>query len=356
MSVDNLGPIRFEEQYFERIWGGRRLERDLGKTIPADVPIGEAWLISDHPSAESVVSEGSLAGKTLRQLLDADADAVLGSRAQLTVHGRFPLLLKILDAADWLSVQVHPDDECAARLGEPDVGKTEMWHVLQADPDSELICGLDRSVDPDAFIAAARDGRLDDMLPRFPVVPGDAVFVRAGTVHAIGGGILLAEIQQNSDLTYRIYDWNRVDASGKGRELHLEKTRAATHFGSTHRGKQTPLELADDSGAEKREILAACRYFAAERVQCNGKWRRATGKASFHIVLCIDGSANLEAGSGVAALLPGQACLVPGAVPEFTVEGGCTVLDYYVPDRVRDVEEPLKAAGHSAESIGHLLS
>ncbi len=356
MNADNLGPLRFEEQYFERIWGGRRLESDLGKTIPADVPIGEAWLISDHPSAESVVAEGPFAGKTLRQLLDIDANAILGSRAQLTVHGRFPLLLKILDAADWLSVQVHPDDECAARLGEPDVGKTEMWHILHAEPNSELICGLDPSVDPDAFIAAARDGRLDAMLPRFTVAPGDAVFVRAGTVHAIGGGILLAEIQQNSDLTYRIYDWNRVDASGKGRELHLDKTRAATHFGSTHAGKQTPLELQDNSGAVKREILAACPYFAAERVRCSDAWRRATSRTSFHILLCIDGSAQVSAGSGISSLSMGQACLIPGTLPEFSVKGTCTVIDYYVPDLLEDVENPLQTAGHSRDAISRLLS
>lgn len=351
MNADHLGPIRFAEHYFERIWGGRRLESDLGKTIPPNVPIGEAWLISDHPSAESVVSEGPHAGKTLRQLLDADAVAILGSRAQLTVHGRFPLLLKILDAADWLSVQVHPDDECAARLGEPDVGKTEMWHILQAEPNSELICGLDPSVDPDAFIAAARDGRLDATLPRFPVAPGDAVFVRAGTVHAIGGGILLAEIQQNSDLTYRIYDWNRVDPSGKGRELHLEKSRAAIHFGSAHGGKQTPLDLADDSGAVRREMLAACQYFAAERVQCKDSWRRDTGRTSFHILLCINGSAKVVAGSGTVHLSKGQACLIPGTLPEFTLEGSHTVLDYYVPDLVRDVERPLDTSGHSRDAI-----
>ncbi|GMV94699.1 MAG: mannose-6-phosphate isomerase [Candidatus Hydrogenedentota bacterium] len=356
MNGDHLGPIRFEEHYFERIWGGRRLESALGKIIPPNVPIGEAWLISDHPSAESVVAEGPLAGNTLRQLLAADADTILGSRAKLTVHGRFPLLLKILDAADWLSVQVHPDDECAARLGEPDVGKTEMWHVLQAELDSELICGLDPAVDPEVFITAAGNGRLDDMLPRFTVAPGDAVFVRAGTVHAIGGGILLAEIQQNSDLTYRIYDWNRVDASGKGRELHLDKTRAATHFGSDHGGKQRPLELPDDAGAAKRELLAACRYFAAERVQCCGAWRRITHQRSFHIILCIDGSAHVLAGPGGAILTKGQACLVPGKHPEFTVDGSCTVLDYYVPDLVLDVEAPLEAAGHSRDAILQLLS
>lgn len=356
MNADHLGPIRFEEQYFERIWGGRRLESELGKALPPEVPIGEAWLISDHPSAESVVAEGPVAGKSLHQLLDTDAATILGSRARLTVHGRFPLLLKILDAADWLSVQVHPDDECAAALGEPDVGKTEMWHILQSEPDSELICGLDPSIDPDAFINAARGGRLDEMLPRFTVAPGDAVFVRAGTVHAIGGGILLAEIQQNSDLTYRIYDWNRVDASGKGRELHLDKTRAATHFGSTHGGKQTPLELADDSRAVKRELLAACRYFAAERVRCNDTWQRDTGRTSFHILLCIAGSAQVSAGSRFVILSKGQACLIPGAIPDFSIKGTCTVLDYYVPDLLQDVENPLQAAGHSLDAISRLLT
>jgi mannose-6-phosphate isomerase len=355
MDSRTLGPIRFEEQYFERIWGGRRLDTALGKTIPAGVPIGEAWLISDHSSAESVVAEGLLTGATLRELLDQDPASILGARAELTVHGRFPLLLKILDSSDWLSVQVHPDDECAARLGEPDVGKTEMWHVLHADPGSELICGLDPAVNADIFIDAARCGKLDGLLPRFNVAPGDSVFVRAGTVHAIGGGILLAEIQQNSDLTYRIYDWNRVDSSGKSRELHLDKAREATHFGSAHGGKTTPLCLLPAPERGERHLLAACQYFAAERIRCLDAWRRDTRGDSFHIVLCTEGMGRIVAGPGAVKLSTGQACLVPGSLPEFHAEGNFTILDYYVPDPVRDIEQPLSVSGHSSEAIHGLL-
>lgn len=356
MNLNSLGPLRFKEHYFERIWGGRRLESIFGKAIPPDVPIGEDWLISDHPSAGSVVSEGPLAGTTLRQLIEQNAAAILGSRASLTVHGRFPLLLKILDSTDWLSVQVHPDDACAARLGEPDVGKTEMWHVLHADPGSELICGLDPNIRADEFVMAAHEGNLEDQLPRFTVSTGDSVFVRAGTVHAIGGGILLAEIQQNSDLTYRIHDWNRTDASGTPRELHLDKSREATHFGAQHGGKAAPIDLPDAPEGGERLLLAACQYFAAERVACASTWQRNTRGESFHILLCIEGVVRIEAGDGQIELAPGQAAMVPGCFQEFVVNGHGALLDYYVPDRELDIEIPLRAAGHSHDTLQSLLA
>ncbi|MCC6698103.1 MAG: class I mannose-6-phosphate isomerase [Candidatus Hydrogenedentes bacterium] len=354
MDLNALGPLRFQEQYFERIWGGRRLASVYGKTLPPDVPIGEAWLVSDHPSAESVVSDGPLQGQTLRQLLDYDARAILGSRAVLTVHGRFPLLLKLLDSSDWLSVQVHPDDACAARLGEPDVGKTEMWHVLHAEPGSELICGLAPSVSRGELLHAVQSGTLGQLLPRFTVAQGDSVFVRAGTVHAIGGGILLAEIQQNSDLTYRLYDWDRVDASGTPRALHIEASAEAIHFGSHHGGKSGPLVFPGDSPTGgKREILAACRYFAAERIACPAQWRRETRSESFHLLLCIRGELTVSCGAGDAHLTPGQACLVPGRFPAFEVEGPADFLDYHVPNLETDIFSPLTGV-YSQEEIARV--
>ena len=201
MGRERLPILRFEEGYFERIWGGQKLESFYGKPIPAAKPIGEAWIVADHAAHESRVDGGPCAGKTLGQLLEADAPGLLGTCAKATVHGRFPLLLKILDAHDVLSVQAHPDDACAERLGEPDVGKTEMWHVLDAEPGSELICGLDPGAGGEAFAAAVRNGSLEDLMVRFAVTEGDSVFVPAGTVHAIGRGILLAEIQQELDIS-----------------------------------------------------------------------------------------------------------------------------------------------------------
>jgi hypothetical protein len=207
MSTVLPGMLRFEEAYQPRPWGGHRLATALGKPAPTDTPIGEAWLVSDHPSHVSRVAEGPWAGHTLHEILKAVPEALLGTLARPTPQGRFPLLLKLLDAAEPLSVQVHPDDHHALRLGEPDVGKTEMWYVLDADPQSCLYCGLHADTTPEQLTQGIHNGGLVEHLITFPATPGASVFVPAGTIHAIGAGILIAEIQQNSDLTYRLYDW-----------------------------------------------------------------------------------------------------------------------------------------------------
>jgi mannose-6-phosphate isomerase len=343
-------PLHFTPILKERVWGGAKLSSYLRESIPDTSVIGEAWLISDHPSAESVVDNGPHRGQTLRELLTEDADAILGRLASLTPHGRFPLLLKILDAGTPLSVQVHPDDSCAKRLAEPDVGKTEMWHVIQADAGSELVCGLDPAVDAAGFRTAVERGGIEDAMTRFETVPGDSVFVSAGTVHAIGGGILLAEIQQNSDLTYRIYDYDRPGPDGNLRELHLDKAAEAIHFSSSHGGKNGALELPDQN-AVSRSMLAACRYFAAERWTLNGPYTHDTRGDSFHVVLSINESATVTTEGGESQLSEGQAVLVPGDADEYTIEGHGTALVYYVPDLVRDIVEPLQTAGHGTEAI-----
>lgn len=346
-----LGVLRFQEAFFPRIWGGDKLERAFGKTVPSGGPIGEAWLVSDHAEHESVVAEGPHEGRTLRDLLEADAPAILGSRAAPTPHGRFPLLLKLIDAGDMLSVQVHPDDATAARLGEPDVGKTEMWHVLHAGPGAELICGLDPGLRRDAFAKAVRDGSLEADLVNFPAPAGASVFVPAGTVHAIGGGLLLAEIQQNSNVTYRLYDWGRVDANGRPRELHVEKALEATAFGQGHSGLNTPLSCLRQG--VRCEILAACRHFAAETVQIADVYARETG-GSFHILLVNAGKLEIAGGAAKAAVRPGEAVLIPGGLKGFSVAGTGELLDYYVPDLQGDIVAPLQAAGHADAAIAAL--
>jgi mannose-6-phosphate isomerase len=348
-----FGLLQFEEQYMERIWGGEKLNDVLGKPIPQDKPIGEAWVVSDHPSAVSKVSAGPRAGQTLHDLIDEDSGSLLGSQAALTVHGRFPLLLKILDANDVLSVQVHPDDETAERLGEPDVGKTEMWHVLQAEPGSELICGLKPEVEPEAFRKAVDEERLEECMVSFPVEPGASVFVAAGSVHAIGAGIVLAEIQQNSDLTYRLYDWGRVQDDGSRRELHIDKGLEAIHFDSQHTGANHPLTMFE--GATKQTVLAACRYFAAELLELNGQvFQRNTGRRSFHILLGKSGLVRLGMNGEEVVLKPGEAAMVPGHAEEFSLGGRGTVLDYYVPDLKMDIAGPLYAAGFEHKELVRL--
>ena len=344
--------VQFEPAFFERIWGGRRFTTLLGYDAPQNVPLGEAWLISDHPAHESRVSNGPWRGQTLHDLVLSSPDYLLGSSAAPTIHGRFPLLLKILDAAEVLSVQVHPDDEDAMRLGEPDVGKTEMWHVLASDPGSVLICGLDPAVTPEQFEVAVGDGTIQASMKSIPAVPGTTAFVSAGTVHAIGAGILLAEIQQNSDITYRIYDWDRTDAQGRARELHLDKAAQVTRFGNSHIGASRPLGYQLD-GAEVT-VLGACKYFVNELISVDGTFARDTGGRSFHILMPRDGEMVIRAGEESCVLQACRAVMIPAGAGVYSITGTGKVLNYYVPDLEADVIRPLRAAGHDSESIGQL--
>jgi mannose-6-phosphate isomerase len=347
-------PLFFEEHYFERIWGGRGLAERFGKALPADTRVGETWLISDHPSAESVVASGAWTGRTLHDLIELDAEGILGTRPKLTPGGRFPLLLKLLDCNDILSVQVHPDDECAARLGEPDSGKTEMWHVLHTEPAAELICGLLPGIDKSRIESALREGKIMDTLQRVQVRAGDSVTVPAGTVHAIGKGIILAEIQQNSDITYRLHDWDRVDASGKARALHVEKSLGAIHFGRQHPGVTRPLDL-PASDCAHRQLLAATRYFAAERIEFSGEWVIRTSDRSFHIVLAIIGQPKFLRDNRIHDLPPGNAILIPSAAHEVHLLGHAAVLDYYVPDLHEDIRRPLSEVGYTETEIRSMI-
>lgn len=352
--MDTMGLLQFEDAYFERIWGGNKLQTLFNKAIPPK-PIGEAWLVSDHPVHESVITNGPLAGQTLREIIQRDSQAVLGARPQLTHSGRFPLLLKILDAAQVLSVQVHPDDACAERLGEPDVGKTEMWHVLQADPGSELICGLDTSVTPDNVRSAIEQNTLENLMNRYPVHEGTSILLPAGTIHAIGAGIVLAEIQQNSDLTYRLYDWGRLDDSGQPRQLHIDKAMEAIQFHFQHNGPATPLDLPHPDA--HRTVLAACTYFATELWQVEAAVQRVTDGQTFHILLAIEGNLTASADDGAQAYLaPGQAVLVPGQHEGFTVTGNGRFLDYYVPDLQHDIIAPLLKTGHNPPQIADVCA
>ncbi len=332
-----------------RMWGGTRLREVFGKPTPTGKPVGEAWLVSDHAQQESVVKDGPHAGLTLRQLIEKDAPAILGTRARLTVHGRFPLLLKLLDAGEELSIQVHPDDADAVRLGEPDVGKTEMWYLLEGRPESVIYCGLPQEVDAARFESARRVGRLADLLTRIEAQSDTAVFVPAGTVHAIGGGCLLAEIQQNSDLTYRIDDWGRTQPDGTPRELHIDKAMQVIRFGSRHSGAAKPL--GHEVPGARVNVLAACRYFAAEHVSVSGGTFFEIGGESFQLCLGLEGRLTIAVEDCERALTPGEALLVAGASERMEIRGQGAFLRYYVPDLRRDIMRPLRDAGHSIEAI-----
>jgi mannose-6-phosphate isomerase len=221
-----LYPLTFQPIFKERVWGGRNLERLYQKALPPEVPIGESWEISDRPGDASVIANGPLAGKDLRWLMENHAGELLGAQHAGAKH--FPLLVKILDAQEKLSLQVHPPAKIAASMGgEP---KTEMWYIADATAEADLFVGLKQGVTRAEFERKIQDGTVADCFHRVPVQKGDVMFLPSGRVHALGAGSVIYEIQQNSDTTYRVFDWNRVGLDGKPRELHVPQSLASINF------------------------------------------------------------------------------------------------------------------------------
>ena len=348
---EDLGLLEFSATYFERAWGGANVS---GFQARSGVLVGEAWLLSDHPNCQSLVAAGPLEGKSLHELIEGSPGEILGSRVQPVGKRRFPLLLKLIHAGDVLSVQVHPDDADANGAQELKQGKTEMWHVLRAKPGGKLFCGLAPGVTKEALKEAVADETADpenvqELLTGFEAVAGTSVFVPAGTVHAVGEGHVLAEIQQNSDTTYRLYDWGRRKPDGTPRKLHRDEAFEVIDFDSDHRGAAKPLSYAVPGGV--RSVLAACRYFAAELLRVEGTMRRDLRGESCHILLVTSGGLVASCQREDMSLPSGHAVLVPGAVQDFTLTGDGECLDYYVPDLTRDIVEPLRLARHAAADI-----
>jgi mannose-6-phosphate isomerase len=255
MPAPPLYPLRFTPIFKPAIWGGRRLA-GMFPDAPAEGPIGEAWVLSDQGDSVSVVADGPLKGTTLRELMRDRREELLGPA--LVHHETFPLLLKFIDARENLSVQVHPNDEVAQALGCGPRGKTEAWIVLHAESGSRIFAGLKEGVDRPRLERAITDGTVADCLHSFEPNVGDCIYLPAGTVHALGGGITIFEVQQTSDITYRLFDWNRVDAkSGRARDLHVDEALATANFAQ---GPVRPIKQAE--GADAGRLLADCPFFA----------------------------------------------------------------------------------------------
>ncbi len=304
-----LEPLTFTPLMMERVWGGRRLATKLGRVLPEGVPIGESWELVDREDAQSVVNAGPLAGTTLHALWREQREAVFG--VGLVESERFPLLAKILDARETLSVQVHPPAELAARLGgEP---KTEMWHLLDAEPGAELFAGLVRGTTRGSFERALAAGNVERCLHRLPVVAGDAIFIPSGRCHAIGGGCLIVEMQQNSDTTYRVFDWNRVGLDGKPRALHIAESLAAIDFTDYEPG------LAVANG----ERIVECGHFSVDRWSLAAPRRDETASGVIFTVL------GGEVVCGERRFREGDFFLLPASAADRTlrpVQAGASVL------------------------------
>jgi len=284
-------PLTFEPIFMERMWGGRRLESKFGKDLPAQKSIGESWEIVDRPEAQSIVRNGPLCGKTLHELWTQNRDEIFGDAPDVP---RFPLLLKLLDAHKDLSLQVHPPEQLSRKLGgEP---KTELWYVAAADPGAKLYLGFRKSITRDQFESALRSGTAADQVHKICVKSGDAAFLQAGRFHAAGAGNLLIEIQQNSDTTYRVFDWNRMDDTGEQRQLHIEQALQCIDFN----------DVAPKLVEPKGEILVQHELFEVQKWNLTAP-RRISSQSEFVIVCCLSGTLRC----GDVDLSPGEFCLVP---------------------------------------------
>jgi len=312
-----LYPFVFRPIFKDRIWGGRELERLYAKQIPAGTPIGEAWEISDRPGDASIIANGPLAGKDLRWLMENHAAEILGG-AKPAAEGRFPLLCKILDAREKLSLQVHPPASKAAELkGEP---KTEMWFIADAAPDASLYVGLKRGVTRADFEKKIADGSVADCFHRIPVKAGDTMFLPSGRVHAIGDGLVIFEIQQNSDTTYRVFDWNRVGLDGQPRELHIAQSLASIDF-NDFEPKLVPAKYNQAAKFKYRHLVQDPLFNVQEMVFENAESIVLAGQL-LRIVAVVKGAATILDGASQISveLKPGQFGLIPASLKNVEIK------------------------------------
>ena len=311
-----LYPFTFRSIFKQRVWGGRELERLYQKPLPLGVPIGESWEISDRPGDVSVIANGPLAGKDLRWLMENHAaDLLNGARSQ---RGRFPLLIKILDAQDKLSLQVHPPSARAFELGgEP---KTEMWYVAKAAPGAELYVGLKRGVTRAEFEHKIKTGTVAECFHRVPVRAGDAMFLPSGRVHALGAGLVIFEIQQNSDTTYRVFDWNRLGLDGKPRELHVAQSLASIDF-NDFEPSLLPRAFVQQAAQEVRPLVRDP-LFTAEAHQAGAGAQVPLQPNTMQIIALLAGQVQVCSGEGTVDLKPGQFCLVPASLAGISLRTG----------------------------------
>lgn len=321
--MTDLYPLLIDPALHVKVWGGRKLQTLLGKSLPTDQPYGESWELHDS----ATIANGPLAGQTVGDALRHWGHALVGPNSD-PAEG-FPLLAKFLDAQDWLSVQVHPDDEQARHLEGDPRGKTEAWYVLAADPGSKLVCAIQPGSSREAVASAIRENRLEDLLVYAEVAPGDVLLNNAGGIHALGPGIVIYEIQQSSDVTYRLYDWGRMDLNGQPRTLHIDKGVQVSNLESIP-------EIVHTGGSAMPIIdVVHCPYFATLLHQLNPRNGTRitldTHGTQFHILTCIEGTATVEAGATRFELGLGRTALIPAGLGTYILSGTARVLRAFQP-------------------------
>ncbi|WP_028545990.1 type I phosphomannose isomerase catalytic subunit [Paenibacillus taiwanensis] len=317
-------PLKFQPEFKERVWGGRALEQ-FGLALP-EGHIGEGWMIGDHPNGITRVVNGELAGQGLDDVREQYGKEWFGTKGFSEKNGRFPLLIKLLDCNDDLSVQVHPTDEYEG-LPQGELGKTEMWYVLDAKPDAKIIYGLKEGIDREALAKAIAENRIMEALQEVPVQAGDSFYIPAGTVHALCAGVVVAEVQQNSDTTYRLYDYDRPGLDGKPRELHIEDSLNVIAY----EGAGASRMKTDDAQPNEWLTLAQSPYFVVEKGIVNTEWALTTTSESFVILVVCEGTGTLRWTDGSIDFRSGECFLLPANLGEYSLDGNCTVLRSVAP-------------------------
>lgn len=313
-------PIKLKPAFKDYLWGGTRLRDDFGKDCNFD-KIAESWELSCHKDGNSVVADGEFAGLTLAQYIEKEGKSVLGTNCEKFEN--FPILIKLIDAKDNLSVQVHPNNEYAQRV-EGEYGKTEMWYVVDCDEGASLLYGFKHNITKEEFRERIENNTLLEVTNSVPVKKGDVFFIEAGTLHAIGKGILIAEIQQNSNTTYRIYDYGRVGADGKPRQLHIDKAVDVTNLCPA---KPYPQSEPVDMGGWTKKRLAKCEYFTVDVINVDTSAALEADKSSFVNILVLDGGCVLSSeGNDAVELKKGDSVFIPAGLGKFELTGKCSAV------------------------------
>jgi len=316
-----LYPMKFTPIYQTRIWGGTQMSDVLKREVPAaEDPVGESWEVVDRDDENSVLENGAMAGRTLHELLQHYGRELVGRKAKSI--RRFPLLVKLIDAGDRLSLQVHPDDAACVRIGEGAEPKTEMWYIVAARKGAQILAGLQGRATRQQLVSMLTSPEVENLLQVYPSVSGDAYFIASGTLHAIGGGNLILEIQQNSDTTYRVSDWGRVDANGVSRELHVEKGIQSINF--MNRTSPRIAGVTDHvSHNRKFDVVSNCPFFTVSDLRLTELWTDDTGSfGSFHMVSAVNGMVAVgkpDDAERSLRLAPGETALIPACFGAYVI-------------------------------------
>lgn len=321
MSI-KIYPLQFEPILKDRIWGGEKLKTVLNKPITSNIT-GESWELSTVEGDVSVVANGELKGKSLTELINESPNEILGTKVYERFRNQFPLLFKYLDAREDLSIQVHPNDKLAKERHNS-FGKTEMWYVMQADQDARIIVGFKEDSSKEEYLENLNNKTLVSILDDVKAKAGDVFFLETGTVHAIGAGLVVAEIQQTSDITYRLYDFDRVDAQGNKRELHVDLALDAINYNKVDTYKKYEKEV------NQSNVVVDCPYFTTNFIPLDGKIDANKNGETFTVYMCIEGSFEIRYGNVTYQYKKGDTVLIPADIRSYVLEGSASILEVFI--------------------------